>query len=242
MERAATLASKSFDIIFEDAPVMMHAIDRDGVLIKVNRQWLHTLGYKASEVLGRSPPEFLTDVNRIRVLRTTLPHFWQVGACKGIGLQFIRKNGEILDVLLDSEVVKTPGGDGFGLAALYCPDSLTEWNNAAEAIRVLQQLAQMRYQLEDILASLDIHNSQIEPAVAPPLESGQPVVAWTLLGPLLEAVQDVSNYLRSVARLLEQLLDTTDEHQLELLAVAKSIDKSLAELAGLAADKIGPEF
>ena len=40
LERAATLADNSFDIIFTDAPVMMHAIPVDGVLIKVNHQWL----------------------------------------------------------------------------------------------------------------------------------------------------------------------------------------------------------
>ena len=223
------LAKESFENFFLDNPVMLHVIDRDGTLIKVNRQWLNTLGYEASEVLGRKSVEFLTDVAQIRVLRDTMPLFWRVGTAKSIGLQFVCKNGQLLDVLLDAEVVNTAGGRS-ALAALYYPDSLTQWNKAAKAIQMLQQLVKMRYQLEDILASVDNGNSHTKPASTSREESGQPVPTGELVGPLLEAVQDITHYLRALARLIEQWLET-EEHQLELLTVAKSIEKTLGELA-----------
>ena len=56
------------------------------------------------------------------------------------------------------------------------------------------------------------------------------------MGSLLEATQDVSTGLRGLVAQQEQRLGTTEEHQLELLTLARSIDKTLAELSGTAAD------
>ena len=51
--RALRTISKHIDYVFNRAPVMMHSVDREGRLAKVNRRWLRTLGYRRDEVLGR---------------------------------------------------------------------------------------------------------------------------------------------------------------------------------------------
>ena len=56
VEKALRVAIESFDILFDHAPVMMHAVDKDGRLVRVNSRWLQTLGYESSEVLG--PEEY----------------------------------------------------------------------------------------------------------------------------------------------------------------------------------------
>lgn len=43
-EKALRVAKQSIDILFDRAPVMMHATDKDLRIIKVNRRWLETLG------------------------------------------------------------------------------------------------------------------------------------------------------------------------------------------------------
>ena len=78
-------AEQYFDVVFDCAPVMLHSIDRDGRIVKVNRRWLQELGYEESEVIGRRSTEFLTDESRTRALSDTLPLFWQTGSAHGLG-------------------------------------------------------------------------------------------------------------------------------------------------------------
>ena len=192
-------------------------------------------------MLGHKSVEFLTDQAQVRALRDTLPLFWQVGEAKSIGYQFVCKNGQILDVLLDAKVVNTAGGDSYTVAALYGRESVVQWEQASTTIGALVQLANMQYQVEESIPSEDPGSSNSDPPPWLPKGSGQPAPSAEVLGLLLEATQDVSTGLRALVTQQEQSLETTEEHQLELLTVAKSIDKTLAELAGLAADKTQPE-
>ena len=63
---ALALARDWFDDLFDTAPVMMHGIDRDFRIVKVNRRWLETMGYESNEVLGRKPTDFQTEDSRAR--------------------------------------------------------------------------------------------------------------------------------------------------------------------------------
>ncbi len=65
---ALSLAKEWFDTLFDHASVMMHAVDKDHRIVKVNRRWLETLGYEKEEVLGREPTDFLTEESRARAV------------------------------------------------------------------------------------------------------------------------------------------------------------------------------
>ena len=54
---------------------MMHAVDRDFQIVKVNRRWLQTLGYEKDEVLGWRVTDFLTEESGMRVVKDVLPLF-----------------------------------------------------------------------------------------------------------------------------------------------------------------------
>ena len=61
-------------------------------------------------------------------------------------------------------------------------------------------------------------------------------------GAFLEIAQDISTNLRGLLRVQEEWLSETEQQQRELLLVAKSLDKTLAELADtLAAVRLQPE-
>ena len=111
--RLLQAAEEYFDYLFENAPVMMHTIGQDGRLIRVNHRWLEELGYEREEVLGRKSIDFLTAESQVRALRDTLPLFWRVGSARSIGYQILRKDRQVLDVLLDAELVSIPGGAFF---------------------------------------------------------------------------------------------------------------------------------
>ena len=83
---ALGLAQDWFDILFDSARVMMHAVDKDFQIVKVNRRWLETLGYEANEVLGRKSTDFLTEESRIRAVTDTLPLFQRTGSARSIAL------------------------------------------------------------------------------------------------------------------------------------------------------------
>ena len=138
-ENALALARESFDLIFEDAPVMMHSIDEDGKLLRVNRRWVETLGYHEDEVLGHQSIDFLTDESRLRAVEDTLPLFRMAGAARSVGYQFVKKDGEPLDILLDADIVYTPAGSPLALAALRDRVDTAQWRQASATTEPLRR-------------------------------------------------------------------------------------------------------
>ena len=234
LERALNLARKCFDIILDDAPVMMHAIDETGQIIKVNRRWLDRLGYERYQVLGRKSFDFDTKESRLMAVKDTLPLLRRVGSARSVGHQFVRKDGRVLDVLIDAQTC--PLGCCFAYAAIRDGRDLEQWEQASTTIRTLMQCSHIRYLLEESEASENHISSNPDPPQWLPKVSSQPAPSAEVLGSLLEATQDVSTGLRSLVHLQEQWLESREERQLELLTLAKSIEKTLAELVGLAAE------
>ncbi len=78
----------------------MHSIDDQGRLVNVNDYWLGVLGYERSEVLGRRSTDFLTEASRRKALEVDLPEFWRTGVAREVEYQMVKKNGEVIDVLL----------------------------------------------------------------------------------------------------------------------------------------------
>lgn len=104
------LAEQRYRMLYDRAPIMMHSIDSKGRLIEVNEKWQEVLGYTRSEVLGRRSVEFMTEASRENAVKVQIPRMFQVGQARDIPYQFVKKNGEIIDVLISAEVAKTPDG------------------------------------------------------------------------------------------------------------------------------------
>ncbi len=88
--------------LYNNTPVMLHSIDREGRLISVSDYWLTTLGYTRDEVLGCKSTEFLSEKSRRYISEVVLSEFMQTGHCHNIECQFVKKNGNILDCLLSA--------------------------------------------------------------------------------------------------------------------------------------------
>ena len=237
-EEALRVARETFDILFDHAPVMLHSVDVGGRLVKVNRRWLQGLGYEREEVLGRKSIDFLTEESRAMAISDTLPLFWRVGSARSVGHQFVRKDGEPLEVLLDAEVIHSTAEDRSTLAALRTGNDLVQWKQASTTLMALQQLARIQDSLTSILSNQGSDGSAPDP---PPLhqypdptpENG----SWReYLGTLLEIGHDISGNLRALVRTHEEWLDASVEQQRELLLAAKGMEKTIAELKGTVAD------
>lgn len=80
--------------LFSAAPILMHSIDANGVLLKVSRFWANKLGYKSDEMVGRKSIEFLTEESRSYASEVVLPEFFRTGSIYNVSYDFIRKDGK----------------------------------------------------------------------------------------------------------------------------------------------------
>ena len=88
--------------LYNNTPVMLHSIDKEGRLISVSDYWLDQLGYSRDEVIGRKSTDFLTEESRRYATDVVLPAFMRSGSCRDVEYQFIRKNGAVLDLLVSA--------------------------------------------------------------------------------------------------------------------------------------------
>ena len=91
-----------FEAMFDVAPIMMHSIDRDGVLLNVSVFWAEKLGYTREEMIGRKSSDFLTDASREKAETKILPTFFEKGQITNVEYDFVRKNGESLSVVMSA--------------------------------------------------------------------------------------------------------------------------------------------
>ncbi|MEM6389569.1 MAG: ATP-binding protein [Pseudomonadota bacterium] len=116
------------------APILMHSIDADSVLLKVSRFWANKLGYAPEEMVGRKSVEFLTEESRAYARDVVLPEFFKTGSIYNIAYDFVRKDGKILPVLM-SAIAQYDEHDGYvrSLAIMF---------DNSEAKRVAVELEQ----------------------------------------------------------------------------------------------------
>ena len=101
-EHGALGSEQHLKFLYTRIPAMVHAIDADGRIIEVSDRWLEVLRYPRDEVIGRRSVEFLTDESRRFAETVTLPQFWGTGTASNVSYQFVRKDGEVLDILLSA--------------------------------------------------------------------------------------------------------------------------------------------
>ncbi|MCF8236285.1 MAG: PAS domain S-box protein [Bacteroidales bacterium] len=57
-------SEENYRNIYNNTPVMLHSINREGKLISVSDYWLEIMGYKREEVIGKPSIDFLTEESR----------------------------------------------------------------------------------------------------------------------------------------------------------------------------------
>ncbi len=111
VEEALKESKARYKSLYNKTPVLLHSIDAQGQLISVSDYWLEYLGYERSEVIGRKSVEFLTPQSRRYAEEVVLPTYFETGVSKEVPYQFVKKNGEIIDVLLSAIAEKDCSGE-----------------------------------------------------------------------------------------------------------------------------------
>ncbi len=136
-EEATRESEERYRSLYVRTPVALHSIDADGRLVEVSDHWLELLGYERNEVIGRKSVDFLTEQSRRYAETVTLPEFMKTGDARDISYQFVKKNGEIVDVLLDAITVRDEEGNYVRSLAVLA--DITERKRAEEALQVARE-------------------------------------------------------------------------------------------------------
>ena len=95
-------------------PVMMQSLGSSLEIVSVNRIWLDVLGYEESEVIGRKSADFLTESAQQSAVEFAVPKFLKAGSASDIVYQMVKKNGEVINVLLSAVTVRDADGQFLG--------------------------------------------------------------------------------------------------------------------------------
>ena len=150
-------SEERYRFLYENTPVMLHSIDHTGVLVNMSNYWLEQLGYARSEVLGRRTTEFMTEESRRCALETVLPAYFRTGYVKDIPYRMVKKNSEIMDVLLSAIAERDEKGE--------ITRSLAVMVDVTERKRAEHEIESLNADLEARNEALEETNCELEAAL-----------------------------------------------------------------------------
>ncbi len=124
-------SEKFYRLLFDEAPVGYHRLDKDGRIVNINNTELRILGYSTDEMIGKYVWTFLVneDVSKKAVLA-------KLSGALPPGRNFERlyrkKDGSTLLVLVDDKILYDNDGNITGLLTAF--QDITERNTAEEEI------------------------------------------------------------------------------------------------------------
>lgn len=231
-ENTFTLVNECADVIFDAVPVMMHSINEEGVLLKVNARWLSAMGYEDQEILGHRFTDFLTEECRVQSLSDGLPLLWEAGRVHSAAYRLLRKDGRVLYVAMDAVVTPQTVGNRRALGVFRKADDLVQWQWAKNSIKALQSLTLAQHGIERLFLANEWHPSPDQTESQPPALTGEqkepPQDAQEIPWELLAIIQDIAESLQVLADLATEDTATPQSHPHALVTLAEAFRAALS--------------
>ncbi|HOT76117.1 MAG TPA: PAS domain S-box protein, partial [Candidatus Wallbacteria bacterium] len=139
LQKELEMSEERFKHIYNMSPVMMFSFDSEGNFCDVNSKWLSETGYSREEVIGKRF-DFLIPPHHKRLTSAEVsPHFLKAGQIKDYFCQYIKKDGSLIEVLINCVLTAEPFGKKLGLAVVQ---------NISEQCRMEVEILDMHEQLE----------------------------------------------------------------------------------------------
>jgi PAS domain S-box-containing protein len=95
-----------FSEFFGKAPVLMHSVDSDGVIVAISAYWAARLGYTPDDMIGRSIMEFMSAESANRARTEVMPTLIRNSSVDKIRHTFLRRDGTPFRVLVSAVVLR----------------------------------------------------------------------------------------------------------------------------------------
>jgi PAS domain S-box-containing protein len=132
-EKALRESEKRYRGLYHHTPAMLHSIDTSGRIVSVSDYWSEVMGYRREEVIGRRLTSFFTEESRRHAEENVFKEFFKIGFVKDVPYQYIKKNNEIIDVLLSA--IADRDEQGHIKRTLAVSIDVTERKRAEEALK-----------------------------------------------------------------------------------------------------------
>lgn len=93
---------RKFENLYNNSPVMLHSIDKNGNILSTSNFWLKKLGYDRDFVIGKKSTFFLTPKSKKYAEDVILPKFFKDGVVNSVPYEVITKSNDILHVELSA--------------------------------------------------------------------------------------------------------------------------------------------
>jgi PAS domain S-box-containing protein len=104
-------ALEAIERLFNHAPCGFHSVDREGTFLHINETELSWLGYTREELIGKKNVQELLAPHSLAVFHREFPRVKTEGAVQNVEVDFLRKDGALLPVLLNSTAITDPDGE-----------------------------------------------------------------------------------------------------------------------------------
>ncbi len=136
-EEALRESDARYRSLYNNTPAMLHSINWNGDIVSVSNYWREVLGYSEQEVIGRKLTDFFTEESKQYAENNVFPEFFHKGYCTDIPYQIIKKNGQVIDILLSAIGERDENNAIFRTLAVSI--DVTERNRAVEALRLAKE-------------------------------------------------------------------------------------------------------
>jgi len=217
--------------LYDNAPAGYSSLDAAGLIISMNQTQLNWLGYRCEELLGR-PITILLSESSQAVFRESFPIFRQTGSVSNLELEFIRKDGSLMPVLVNASAIYDQQGNYISSRSTIIDNSQRK---AAEA--AIQRANQ---ELEHALRMKDAFLANMSHELRTPLNGilgVSEILQEEIRGPLNERQHTMLKIIDSSGRhllsLINDILDLSKveagklEIHLEVVSIADLCQASL---------------
>ncbi len=130
-------ALRESEDLYQNAPCGYHSVDKNGMFLRINDTELKMLGYSRNEIVGKMHLQDLHSNRSLARFNETFSQFKECGQINNLELEFTRKDGTLIPVLVSATALKDSKGQ-FLMSRSMIYD-LTEQKRTEVSLRVSEE-------------------------------------------------------------------------------------------------------